>query len=152
MAYLTVEEFKLDTVMPDGDVVDLEAQNPGWLARQLEKISAEIDAKLRKRYAAPFSAPYPLKVVGWLEAIVTLRAYQRRGFNPSAMQDQTILEAEKRAWAEIEQAADAEKGLFELPVTQGATATGVVRGGPLGYSEVSPYTWTDRQWEAILGE
>ena len=71
------------------------------------------------------------------------------GFTSAARQDKLIVEAEAAAKSEVTEAADSEEGKFDLPLRQDTTATGVSKGGPLGYSEVSPYTWTDRQREAL---
>jgi hypothetical protein len=136
--------------MPDAEVDAIEASKPGWLARQLEKVSSgTIDTKLRKRYAVPFSAPYHNKVIEWLDAIVTLRAYMRQGFNAQSEQDSEIVKASERALAELDHAADAEKGLFDLPLRQNTTASGIVAPVALFYSEAGPYTWITRQREAI---
>jgi hypothetical protein len=150
MAYLTPLEWRTRTAMPSGDCASLETDEPGYVAARIELHGSKIDARLAKRYATPFATPVPPIVLGWVEALVTYDAYKKRGFNPSAMQDQTILDDAKTALEEIKEAADAKDGLFDLPLRADLPGqSGIDRGGPICYSESSPYEWTDRQREAI---
>lgn len=149
----TVEDFRTRTVMPSGDVDELEARDPGFLAARLVRELSWIHSVLKKRYAVPFAEPIPEIVLGWLTDLVTHAAYQRRGYNPGSAQDGEFKEAAERARAEIKEAADSDKGLFDLPLREdGPSASGISKGGPLGYAEQSPYTWTDRQAEVARGE
>ena len=150
--YLTVARFKLLTVMADEDVDALEARFPGFLMARSEVISGTIDARLRKRYAAPFESPYPNAVELWVARILTPAAYLKRGVDTTDRQFTEVYEDSKAAWVEIKEAANAVEGLYDLPLRQDTTATGISKGGPLGYSEASPYTWTDEQWEAAQDE
>jgi hypothetical protein len=94
----------------------------------------------------------PEIVLSWLVRISTLDAYLRRGFDPSSRQDAEIVKAAEAARAEVKEAADAQDGLWDLPLRQDAPGTsGITAGGPLGYAEASPYDWTDRQIEAVRG-
>lgn len=155
--YLSLERFTELTVMPSPDVAQLEALEGGWIQRRLDRHGARIEARLGKRYAVPFGgAPssdgvrtnVPLVLEDWLTALVTLDAYAKRGFNPSSEMDKAaIVDPAARAEKEITEAADSEKGLFELPLVSTTTAEGVTRGGPLGYTETSPYVSTDQQLE-----
>lgn len=148
MAYLTLAEFKDASVMPDEDVDALDDRYPAFFGVQLANESARIDARLRKRYAVPFESPYPLAVVRWLAALVTERAYLKRGVDPNDAQMSRILEDAKDARTELEEAANSVEGLFDLPVRADSTSSGISKGGPLGYSEASPYVWKDAQREA----
>lgn len=148
MAYLTFATWKARSSMSDDDANDLEARYPGHIALKIGERQAWIDGKLKKRYAAPFEAPEPEIVLAWLVSLVTFDAYKKRGFNPSSTQDQLIAKEAEDAKAEVQQAADANEGLFDLPLRQNTTASGISRGGPLGYSEHDPYTWVDRQRDA----
>lgn len=146
MAYQTVIDFRDRTIMPGEDVDELESRYPKFLSNRLDIWSAWLDARLRKRYATPFDAPAPLIVIGWLTALVTLDAYARRGFNPSGEADQaSIIAPADRALVEVKEAADSKEGLFDLPLRQDVPGSGIVNGGPLGYSEISPYVWADLQ-------
>ena len=145
MAYLTFEQWRDRSVARKAEADALYASVPEFFTARLQFHTTWIDGRLRKRYAAPFDAPVPDIVLGWLEALFTLDFYLRRGFNPESKQDAIIEERAKTAKAEILEAADSETGLFDLPLRQDTTTTGIVKGGPLGSSEESPYAWTDQQ-------
>lgn len=144
-AYLTVDAFKNLSVMPSAFVDELERREPGFVEAQLERLSAWIDTRLRKRYAAPFAAPVPAAVQGWLADLATERCYVKRGYSPQDEQSSTYASDAATARAEIQQAADAQNGLFDLPLRQDTTASGIVKGAPLAYTEASPYVFTDEQ-------
>jgi hypothetical protein len=147
-AYLDVAGFQLRTVMPFEDVDFLESNHSGFLDARLEVGTSIINARLAKRYAVPFEDPVPEIVLGWLVAIVTPKAYQKRGWNPSDQQSAQILADATEALEQMKEAADSEVGLFDLPVRADLEDTsGVSKGGPLGYTEMSPYVWTDLQVE-----
>lgn len=145
MAYLTLAQFKQLSVMPAPFVDAIEAAAPGWLASQLGYWSDWIDARLRKRYAAPFSAPYPGAVTGWLARIVTVRAWLRRGVDAQDEQFAEVKADAAAAMDEIKEAADSEVGLFDLPLRADTTETGIAKAFPCVYSEQSPYVFTDGQ-------
>lgn len=151
--WLDLTGFKLRSTMPPEDVDRLETQYAGYAAQRLASNQAMIGARLRKRYALPFVSPFPEAAVRWLVDVTTLDLYQRRGWQASAQsENQLIVDAAKTAKDEIKEAADSKDGLFDLPLLDSAPdASGIVKGGPLGYSEASPYTWTDRQIEAVQG-
>lgn len=150
MAEPTFDQFRDRTDMPVEDVDDLQQRQPGWLQGRVVGVYAEICARLKKRYQAPFAAPIPEVVLGWMTSIVTLSAYKKRGYNPTSAQDQEISKEADRAWAAVKEAADSEEGLYDLPLRQDAPgSSGVSQGGPFGYSEASPYEWTDVQREAV---
>ena len=147
--YLTLDEFKLRTAMPGGDVDVVELSEPGHVLAQLDDWSAEINDRLRKRYAVPFAHPEPRIILRWLTAIVTPSVYRKRGGNPN---DPTLALYEKDradALAELREAADAKDGLFELPLREDLPGSKAVTKGPMGSSEASPHTWTSVQAEAV---
>lgn len=152
MSYLDLDGFRDLTLMPAEDVDFLEAGSPGWIARQLNVMSAKIDARLSKRYTVPFQEPYPELVQSWLASVTTLRAYLRRGVDPTDLQFEEIRKDAENAWAEIEEAANGETGLFELPAQPDESGPAVTRGGPRTYTEASPYVWSDRQAAAARDE
>lgn len=143
--YLTVDGFKLLSVMPSGFVDEIEAGSPGWTLQQLTLVSAHIDARLSKRYDAPFNVPAPICVQGWLAKIVTEAAYRKRGYDPTDAQGKEYVADRDTALAEIKEAADAVDGLFDLPLRADTNASGISKGGPRAYSEQSPYVFTDQQ-------
>lgn len=161
--YLSLEKFTELTIMPSTDVSELEALDSGWIQRRIDRVGAWLDARLAKRYAVPFGgdpagseqvrANVPLIVEDWVAYLVTLEAYAKRGFNPSSeMDEEAIVQPAKTAKAEIAEAANSETGLFELPLASTTSETGVSRGDPLGYTEASPYVWTDVQVDAAADE
>lgn len=144
-AYLTLAEFNLQTLLPDNIVAEIEAVTPGWTAEQLRVVSESFDTRLRKRYAAPFSAPYPTVLGEWLAHIVSLRAYLKRGVSSLDEQFAEYKAQHDAAYAALKEAADAETGLYDLPLRANTTSTGISKGFPRVYSERSPYVWTDVQ-------
>jgi len=152
MGYMLVADFKARTIMPQDDVVRLEAAEPGFLQACLDDWSEEIDARLRKRYAVPFTTP-PRTVLRWLVKLVTRDAFSKRGHNPTSSQDAEAIEAAAaRAEAELKEAADSQQGLFDLPLLPATGSSAVSAGGPLAYSEQSPYRWTDLQLQNATPE
>lgn len=145
MAYLTTSEFKTRSLIPSGYVDDIESVDSGWTLIQLEEASAWIDSRLRKRYAAPFTSPYPVAVLSWLTKLVTVRCYLKRGVEATDEQFVSIQQDAMDAKAEIKEAADSNVGLFDLPLRSDTTATGIDRSGPFSYSEQSPYVGFSRQ-------
>lgn len=146
--YLSVAEFRVRTLMPQSSVDELEVREPDFLQTRLNDWSAWMNARLRKRYAVPFATPYPVAVLHWLTALVTLDAYGKLGWQPSSESDSaSIITPAGEAKTEIKEAADSKEGLFDLPLRANTTAEGISKGGPLSYSETSPYRWADLQAE-----
>jgi hypothetical protein len=134
--------------MPASDIDELEVLYPNVVAGLAGSVSRMFDSRLSKRYAAPFASPYP-EALRWNVAQVVVAAlWQKRGYNPGSAQDQIIQTNKADALAWLKEAADSKDGLVELPLRENTTAEGISRGGPLGYTETSPYVWTDRQVEA----
>lgn len=138
--------------MPFVEVDAIEADTPGWINGRIAVAESWIGSKLRKRYNVPFIAPVPEVFFGWVVAMVTPEAYRRRGWDPSEAQSAQIEQDRKDARDQVQEAADSQEGLWDLPLRQDTSASGITKGGPLGYSETSPYAWTDRQIEAGIGE
>ncbi|NUP05525.1 MAG: hypothetical protein HOW73_05645 [Polyangiaceae bacterium] len=151
MAILNLASFRDITVMPAEDVDLIESRYPGFVEKRIAIRESWMNARLKKRYAVPFSSVSPPgAAVGWIDAMVTLDCYLKRGFNPSSEQDALIKEAATTAASEILEAANSQTGLFDLPLREDAPGTsGVTQGGPLGYSEASPYEWLDAQSEEV---
>lgn len=150
-SYLDVAGWKTRTIMPSANADALDASAPGFLAARLKFHTSRMNVRLRKRYAAPFADPVPEVVLGWLDALVTVDAYQKLGWNPADEQAKEVIDARTTALAEIKEAADSKDGLFDLPLRQDTTEEGIAMGAPLGYSEPDAYEWTDAQAEAVRG-
>lgn len=138
-----IERFKLLSTLADAQVDELEALYPGWCELQFQVHSAHIDGRLRKRYAAPFVAPYALMLETWISALVTLRANVKLGVRQTDEQFQTAVTDDKQARDDIKEAADAEDGLFDLPLRANTTESGIVAATTLCQTERSPYVGFD---------
>jgi hypothetical protein len=144
MAYLTLAEFKLLTIAPPQRIEDIEDKWPGWFAAQLEHFSEAIDDRLRKRYATPFATPAPRIVRMWLTQLVTPRVYLKGGIDATDEQFTAVEADAQLADKQIEAAANAQSGLYELPLRSDAPgAAGISRGGPKFYTQNSPYAARD---------
>lgn len=94
-----------------------------------------------------FSASTPVLevVLAWQAAILTPDMYRKRGVDPTDPQLVLVEKDRDRAFAEIKEAADSETGLFDLPLNDTSNAAATSRGGPLSYTETSPYVAADIQ-------
>jgi hypothetical protein len=145
MAYLTQAQFQLYTLIPTEFIARVDQQYPGFIDGQLELQSAFIDSRLRKRYDAPFKAPYPLVLQSWLARLVTMSVWLRRGFSPTDEDARVYQDQYNQTLTEIKEAADSENGWFDIPLRQDTRATGVINASPHVYSEAGPYVWTSLQ-------
>jgi phage gp36-like protein len=152
--YATIQDVKDLGTLPESDIDLLEKRSPGITLRIATRISGNFDSRLMKRYAAPFQEPYPDALVDAVARVVAWRLLLRRGFNPSSEQDTLVKEEKDEALAWVKEAADSKEGLVELPLRQTSAGEGsaVNAGGPLGYSEQSPYTWMTLQAKAARYE
>jgi hypothetical protein len=153
LAYLNQATYTALTIAPSVYVAEVQAAHPGWVDAQLEFWSGWIDSRLKKRYAAPFEAPpnTPPVILGWLARILDEELYLKRGMDPEDKQSQRVEARAAEAKAQIQEAADSEKGLFELPLrADDPGGTGITRAAPLAYTEQSPYTWSGIQRDAEL--
>lgn len=154
MGYLTtLDEFKARSTMPPEYVDEIEERSPGFVMAAIESVSSlDINARLRKRYEVPFALPYPEAVKTWCARIVTMQCWKRRGYDPTDQSMQDAVKDRDEAKAEIKEAADSNEGLFDLPLRNDTTATGISKGAPFGYSEQSPYVWADAQVDTARDE
>lgn len=139
------------TFIPADKTVDRAAWT-SFVNSRLQIESSRIDAILKKRYAVPFKDPVPEIVLGWLADRVRPLLYERRGWDMSDEQAQSIKDAAEAALVQMKEAADSDVGLYDLPLANDQSGTsGVVNGGPYSYAEASPYSWTDVQADTING-
>lgn len=152
-AYVTVARMKLLSTIPDAFVDEVETVSPGFTLAQLEYFSAWLDVQLAKRYAVPFVAPFPAVVEMWVVRVVTPRIWSKRGVNATDEQWQAVAKDDTDARAEIALAANGEVGLYDLPLRQDKLdESGIAKGGPLAYSEQSPYVGFSLQAEHAVQE
>lgn len=89
------------------------------------------------------STPVPGAVIRWLVDLVSYDGMCRRYRNTV---DPAIVDFKARAdqaKLEVQEAANSETGLFDLPVSEDIGGSDVRTGGPLAYSESSPYVGAD---------
>lgn len=147
--------YKAITLIPAAEIDAVEVIEPGWTRRRAALVQGRICDKLRKRYGDYNSLSWAQladTVKYWLVAILDRDVYVKRGRNAAdpAMTDQNR-EADA-ALVKIDEAANSKDGLIELPIVQGADTSGVNHGGPLFYSEASPFIGADRQERAARGD
>lgn len=143
--YLTIDEFKLRTIMPSAQIDRIESRHPGWLAQAFASSSRWIDARLAKRYRVPFRAPYPEQVKSWVARMVTASAYLSHGVPASDQQLALVISDKDKAEQEALEAANGEIGLIDLPESDVHGVSAVTQGGPRFYTERSPYVAGDVQ-------
>lgn len=146
--YLDVASYKALSLLQSALIDRVEAASPGFVLGHLVERSSFLNARLSKRYDAPFASPYPEAVTGWLVKLVDPLVLFKSGFRPADETALKITQRETEAREEIKEAANSDEGLFELPLRANTNQEGVTKGGPFGYSEQSPYVWTDGQGEA----
>ena len=144
VAYLTAAQFVALSVVPAEAVAEVEANAPGWTEAQLLSYSAQIDARLAKRYSTPFQDA-PAVVQNWLQRLVTPRVLYKRGVDPADAQVDALIKDADQVWAEIKESADATNGLFDLPLRSDNDASGVTKNKVRFRADVSPYEGMDRQ-------
>lgn len=93
------------------------------------------------------ATPVPGLVLDWIATLVTYDGYRKRGVNTAGPDYEELRKDLERIEGEIKEAADSKDGLFDLPTSEDGD-TAVTTGNPLGYSEVSPYVWTDQEAQA----
>lgn len=149
-SYLALVTYRARTTI-DGSLVDLcvsKGKDVNWW---LEAASAEINMRLVKRYAVDFNAPGPVPdaIIKWLIRLVNVDVWECVGGLPEGREDGWADGARKQVYEELEKAADAEKGLFELPLRNTDTlgASAINKGGPF----VAEYLQPSDYWRDMAG-
>lgn len=149
--YLTVQRFRAATVLRDVQLSELERNYPEFLTTNIELISREIEERLRHKYAIPFPERHAT-IEKWIIGLLQPLAAAKIGIEPN---DSIVNLIEKRADLVEEQLKDAaavnspNATNWNLPIKDAKDQSGIVKGGPFGYGEHSPYDWTDRQIETV---
>lgn len=143
-----------DWIDPSGDFVDAEkiARRVKWLAfvdATLISWTSRINTQLAKRYRVPFGPTVPAIVGKWLADIVTPEIWGKRGWDGEDAHADDVKALAQQAKDDIAKAADSETGRFELPLRDDQDGSAITKGGPFGYAEADPYTWTDVQAEQV---
>ena len=141
---INVAYLKLVGFMPPSDIDALEAQVPGCVDAIAQTTVAQFCSMLRKRYSV-IPDPVPLECKSRAAHAVLYQLFLRRGFNPSSAQDGYIRKAYEDAMAWLREASDPKSGLVVIGLAGDQSEKAVNVGGPLAYSEASPYTWMDQQ-------
>lgn len=146
--YLTLAAYRSITTIPSSLVDDCAAKGKD-VGRWLELGSADIRARLVKRYAVDFSDPGPVpdKIIKWLVLLVDIDVWKCVGGAPEGREDAWADKDRDRVEAELKEAADAETGLFELPPrnTDPLGASAVNKGGPVVQSFNTIYGFFDAE-------
>ena len=146
--YLALATYKQRTTI-DASIVTL-CENKGKdVAWWLESASAQINTRLAKRYAVDFASPGPVpdQIIFWLIRLVNIDVWECAGGLPEGREDGWADAARKQVYEEIKEAADAENGLYELPLrnTDPLGASAINKGGPMVVSFNTIYGHFDAQ-------
>lgn len=148
--YLDIDGLKLLMIVPPHHVDEVEEISPGWTLRQIDHWCRWVDSRLHKLYKVPFAAhdeaePTPPTIQTWVAQLVTLPLMMRRGVDPNDLQFDLVKEMHETARGEVLEAATGDQNHFDIPLLAGENGGGPSRGGPLSYSEQSPYVGHSRQ-------
>ena len=153
-----VQDFSIRSSMPSGDVLALDIKYPGYLDSQIAVArNAYIYGRLRMRYNIPAlqlllnNNQEPEIIKTWIAALVTPAAYRLRGAQPNDETMMRVVDEQKRVEDALKEAADSKDGLYNLPFVGDGSGSSITVGGPMAYSEASPYDWQRRQLERIRG-
>jgi hypothetical protein len=93
-------------------------------------------------YSAP--TPVPEVILGWLATLLDLDVMRKRGVNPQDPLLELMVESVNTVRLEVQDAVDGKDGLWDIPTNEDADSA-VTTGGPMCYSESSPYVYADSQ-------
>lgn len=145
-AYLTLVQYRAITTL-DGSIVDLCVAKGKDVQRWLDLSSAHIRSRLVKRYLIDWTEvanqPVPDKIIEWLILLVDIPVCKCTGAVPEGRVDDWVREDEKRVNDELKEAADADNGLFELPLRETGPSA-VYIGVPHVVASQMPWDYYDR--------
>lgn len=144
--YLIVKTYRLLTLLPTIDVDTVEVDYPGWIDATLGSYSGTIDGKLMKRYATPFQDPVPDQIKRWLVKLVDVEVKAKRGYSPSDQNPELCAKRAELTMTELNEAADPEKGLWDLPLRADMPTASGIKPSVLSRSDVTPYDWMRAQY------
>ena len=148
--YLALASYRSKTTI-DGSLVDLCVAKGKDVAWWLESASAQINTRLAKRYAVDFASPGPVpdQIIFWLIRLVNIDVWECAGGLPEGREDGWADAARKQVYEEIKEAADAENGLYELPLRNTDTLgnSAVNKGAPFVHEDMTVH----HAWARIAG-
>lgn len=141
-SYLTIAAYRSKTTV-DESLIDLCLTKGKDVQWWLDGASEEINARLAKRYAVDFNAPgpVPLVILRWLIRLVNIDVWECAGGLPEGREDGWADAARKQVYDDLEKAADAENGLYELPLrnTDALGSSAVNKGAPFVHEDATAY-------------
>lgn len=154
MSYATFQQIRRLGVLRPSDIDRIEVQEPGITMERAEAVTATANTRLSKRYRTPFNAQNPPIALAKYVAVMTTYEllFDFRGVNPDSDQKAKAEDAMAFQVSWLKDAVDSKDGDAELRAAEtGLGDSAVNAGGPLGYSEASPYSWMDVQRERLRG-
>jgi hypothetical protein len=88
-------------------------------------------------------SPVPGEVLSWLTILVTPDVLVRHGYSYTDPSMVNFMADRKQAMDELKEAADSNTGLWDLPIVNEDSGSGISTGGPFWYTEASPYVASD---------
>lgn len=143
-SYVTTQRFILLTTIVEERIAELRARSPGYLEAILEAESRNLEDSLRHRYAIPFPSNHPT-IEKWIVLLVQPEVALKAGYDPNDVAYQGFVRLYDVAREQIAMAAKPESTGVSLPLVSAQDSSAISKGGPFGYAESSPYTWTDEQ-------
>ena len=145
MPYLTVERFNDLSVLAEERVQELCTRRPAFLDTQFDVALRSIEDRLRHKYVVPFPPAHPT-IEGWIVSIVQPKAALKVGIDPGDPGYVEMVRLSTEVNLELTDASDMQSSRWNLPRIPAQDASAIAKGEPFGYSEASPYDWTDGQW------
>src|SRR5580658_6575792 len=129
--------------MSAADITIVENKTPGKVESLIAGNWAWMCGLLLKRYPLPWPLPVPELLLLWLTQITTPAVFRSRGVAGMGADSQIdrLDKLADEAKKEVRDAANGQNGLFELLMSDASPGTAVALGGPLAYTESSPYFW-----------
>lgn len=115
-AYVSEADFRKSTRLAVAVVNSIDTERPDFIDVALSERSAELNARLRKRYNVPLTmAEVPTMVRRWVIVLVSYDVLTASGF-PANGSEEPIVAEYQLALEQIKETADTENGLYELPL------------------------------------
>jgi hypothetical protein len=94
-----------------------------YVNTQISLLRSSIYDRLRRQYdVSAMVATEPLTVKKWIAALVLPKLYRKRGVDPTDLQFQEFVKAAEYTDKQVDLAANARDGLYDLPLADGTAA------------------------------